>query len=66
MFSRTKIFRKSQSWLDFSNYATKTDLKNATAIDTSSFAEKIDLASLKSNGDKLDIDQLKNVPNVPI
>ena len=45
-----------------SNYATKTDLKNATGIDTSSFAKKVDLANLKSNVDKLDIDKLKNVP----
>ena len=44
------------------NYATKTDLKNATDVDTSKFAEKVDLASLKSNVDKLDIDKLKNVP----
>ena len=48
--------------LDLSNYATKTDLKNATGIDTSSFAKKVDLANLKSNVDKLDIDKLKNVP----
>ena len=45
--------------LDLSNYATKTDLKNATGIDTSTFAKKVDLASLKSNIDKLDIDKLK-------
>ena len=44
--------------LDLSNYATKADLKNATEVDTSSFAEKTDLATLKSNGDKLDIDKL--------
>ena len=31
---------------DLSNYATKADLKNATGVDTSKFAEKIDLASL--------------------
>ena len=31
--------------LDLSNYATKTDLKNATGVDTSSFAEKTDLAN---------------------
>ena len=48
--------------LDLSNYAIKTDLKNATGIDTSSFAKKVDLASLKSSVDKLDIDKLKNVP----
>ena len=47
--------------LGFSNYATKTDLKNATGIDTSSFAKKVDLANLKSNIDKLDIDKLKHV-----
>ena len=45
-----------------SNYATKTDLKNAAGIDTSSFTKKVDLAGLKSNVDKLDIDKLKNVP----
>ena len=45
-----------------SNYATKTDLKNATGIDKSSFAKKVDLANLKSNVDNLDIDKLKNVP----
>ena len=46
-----------------SNYATKTDLKNATGVDTSSFAKKIGLANLKSDVDKLDIDKLKNVPS---
>ena len=48
--------------LDLSNYATKTDLKNATGIDTSSFAKNVDLAKLKSNVGKLDIDKLKNIP----
>ena len=47
--------------LDLSIYATKTDLKNATGVDTSYFAKKTDLASLKSNVDKLDIIKLKNV-----
>ena len=42
---------------DLSNYATKTYLKNATRIDTS-FAKKVDLANLKSNVDKLDVDKL--------
>ena len=36
--------------------------KNATRVDTSPFAKKTDLASLKSNVDKLDIDKLKNIP----
>ena len=43
------------------NYATKADLKNATGVDTSKFAKKVDLASLKSNVEKLDIDKLKAV-----
>ena len=38
----------------------KQILKNATGIDTSSFAKKVDLAILKSNVDKLDGDKLKN------
>ena len=38
--------------LDLSNYATKSDLKNTTSVDTSEFTKKTDLASLKS-----DIDQ---------
>ena len=49
--------------LDLSNYATKADLKNARGADTSKFAKKFDLASLKSNVDKLDFDKLKNIPN---
>ena len=48
--------------LDLSNYATKSNSKNEAGVDTSKFAENVDLANLKSNVDKLDIDQLKNVP----
>ena len=48
--------------LDMSNYATKRDLKNATGVDTSVFAKRIDLANPKSDLDKLDIDKVKNVP----
>ena len=44
--------------LHLSNYATKADLKNATDVDPLIFAKKIDLASLKSNVDKLDVDKL--------
>ena len=39
--------------LDLSNSATKADLKTAAGADTSPFAEKVDLANLKSNVDKL-------------
>ena len=44
------------------NYATKFDLKNAAGVHTSKFAKKADLASLKSDIDKLDIDKLVKVP----
>ena len=49
--------------LDLSNYSTKTDLKNETHVDDSSFASKTNLASLKTQVDKLDIDKLTLVPN---
>ena len=45
-----------------SNYATKFDIKCPTVINTSEFAKMADLASLKSDVDKLDIDQLKTTP----
>ena len=54
--------RRVKVELDLSNYATKSDLKNATGVDTSNFANKVDLVNLKSNVDKLDIDKLKDVP----
>ena len=43
---------------DLSNYATKADIKNISHVDTSSFALKSNLASLKTGVDKLDIDKL--------
>ena len=48
--------------VDLSNCATKTDLKNVTHVDTSRFALKANLASLKTEVDKLDIDKLVPVP----
>ena len=48
--------------MDLSNYATKTDIKNISHVDTSSFALKTNLANLKSKVGKLDIDKLKPVP----
>ena len=48
--------------LDLTNYATKTDLKNITHVDVSSFASKTNLASLNTEVDKTDIDKLKTAP----
>ena len=48
--------------VDLSNYATKTDIKNISQIDTSGFALKSNLAGLKTEIDKLDIDKLVLVP----
>ena len=48
--------------VDFSNYATKTDIKNISHVDTSCFALKSNLASLKTEVDKLDINKLVPVP----
>ena len=48
--------------VDLSNYAIKTDLKNVAHVDISSFALKSNLASLKTEADKLDIDKLAPVP----
>ena len=48
--------------LDLTNYATKTDLKNVTHVDVSSFASKTNLAELKTEVDKIDTDKLKAAP----
>ena len=48
--------------VNLSNYATKNDLKNISHIDVSSYALKSNLASLKTEVDKLYIDKLKPVP----
>ena len=40
-----------------SNYATKTDLKNVSHVDVSSFALKSNLASLNTEIDKIDADK---------
>ena len=45
-----------------SNYATKTDVKDATGIDTSNFALKSNLTNLKTEVDKIDVAKLKTVP----
>ena len=48
--------------LDLANYSTKDDVKNITHVDVSSFASKTNLAALKSEVDKIDVDKLKTVP----
>ena len=48
--------------VDFSNYATKADIKNVSHVDTSGFALKTNLANLKTEVNKLDIDILVPVP----
>ena len=63
-FTEPKCFqRKVKVKLDLSNYATKADLINEAGVGTSNLAKKVDLASLKSNIDKLDTEKLKNVPS---
>ena len=50
--------------VDLSSYATKSDLKTVTHVDTSNFALKANLAGLKTEVDKLAIDKLSPVPPV--
>ena len=47
---------------DLSIYATKTDLKKATRVHTSNVAAKSDLASIKAETEKIDVDKLKIAP----
>ena len=49
--------------LDLTNYTTKTDLKNVIHVDVSSYASKTNLAALKSEIDKVDVDKLKTTPS---
>ena len=48
--------------VDLSSYETKADIKNISHVDTSNSALKTNLANLKSEVDKLDIDKLAPVP----
>ena len=48
--------------VDLSNYATKADIKNISHVDTSNFSLKMNLANLKTEVVKLDIDKLVLVP----
>ena len=48
--------------LDLTNYTTKTDLKNITHVGVSSLVSKTNLAALKTEVDKIDVDKIKTVP----
>ena len=48
--------------VDLCNYATKSDVENISQVDTSIFALKSNLASLKTEIDKLDFDKLASLP----
>ena len=48
--------------LDLANYTTKTDLNNITHVDVSRFASKTNLAALKTEVDKIDVDKIKTTP----
>ena len=48
--------------VDLSNYATKAYIKNISHVDTSSFELKTNLANLKTEVDKSDIDKLVTAP----
>ena len=54
--------RDTNAKVYLSNYVTKTDLKNISHVDVSSFALKSNLASLKTEVDKIDADKLKTFP----
>ena len=60
--SSSNNIKVEQVELDLANYATKTDLKNITHVDLSSFASKTNLAALKTEVDKIDVDKLKTTP----
>ena len=49
--------------LDLSNYAIKDDVKNITHVNVRGYATKSNLAALKTEVDKIDIDKLKTVPD---
>ena len=58
----TSHFENIKVEQDLSNGATKTDLKDITHVDTSSFALKTNLNNLKTKVNKLDIDKLVPFP----
>ena len=59
--NQKKIGQKVKFESDLAKYPIKADSKNALGDDASDFAKKTDVATLKSDVDKLDIDKLENV-----
>ena len=59
-FSGYKIIKVK---IDLTNYATKKDINDINHVDTSNFALKTNLSSLKTEVDKLDINKLVPLPN---
>ena len=58
-----RSFRRNKNVkLDLLNYATKSDIKNISHVDTLSFALKTNLANLKTEVDKLGINKLVPAP----
>ena len=56
------MVEQNKSWIRFAWLCNKIWRKKITDVDTSDFAKKGDLASLKSEVDKLDIDKFQAVP----
>ena len=48
--------------LDLSNYGTKKDINDITHVDVSGFTSKTNLAALKTEVHKIDVDKLNTVP----
>ena len=55
-------YRNIKVKIDLTNYATEKDINDITHVDTSNFALKTNLSSLKTEVDKFDIEKLATVP----
>ena len=58
------FWRNMDVKVDLPNYATKADLRNVTHVETSNFALKINLSSLKTEVDKLEIENFSRLSDV--
>ena len=64
LFFKLYSYNKSKTKVELglSNYATESNFDVVTGIDTSEFAKKVDLASLKLDVDKIIIGKSKTAP----